>query len=96
MIIKFFKNYYIIVNLYNGFSIKNIYFKIILLIMLILSILPKNNLLSEINNPILFNMVLFSFLCYIIYVLINFCCRLSITMVKGIPYFISEIRKQKM
>ena len=91
-----FNYYYIIINLHTFYRIKNIYFLFFLLLISIFSIFLRKDIFSEIHNPILLNIIIFSGIIYVIYIQYNLYCRLTFTFGKGLPYFLNEIKYKRI
>uniref|UniRef100_UPI0030E4E366 hypothetical protein n=1 Tax=Daedaleopsis nitida TaxID=1140402 RepID=UPI0030E4E366 len=88
-------HYYQVVRLETGFRVSYLPFIFFILIICISSIFIRINVINEINNKYFLKTLLFFGLCNIIFLQFNFGCRLTITIGKGIPYFIREIKSKK-
>jgi hypothetical protein len=89
----FLNHYYKIVRLYTGYRITNIPFLLFVLFIGILSIFIRIDLLSNLSNyPIVLNILLAIGIINITFLQFNLANRLTITLLRGIPYFYQEIR----
>jgi hypothetical protein len=89
----FLSHYFNIVRLQTGYRINNIPFLLFILMISILCIFVNSDLLIKLNTyPFLLNSILFCGIVNITFLQFNLANRLTITLLKGLPYFYQEIR----
>lgn len=77
----------------TGYILPNKLFLIVLIIISTSSLLIRNNFLEDYKeNLFLFYTILYFGILYIIYIVFNLICRITITKCRGFPYFITVLK----